>query len=156
MATAFDPDRAETIGDAVPVVQGVRRAAAGASGVSIYAVSDSGLLAYFPGPAGFLTSRVEVTLTDRKGTSETLKIPAGGYETPRASPDGKMIALSSNEGKEAAINVYSLAGTSTMRRLTYGGNNRYPVWSRDSRRLAFQSDREGDVGIFWQLWPQRQ
>jgi Tol biopolymer transport system component len=38
-----------------------------------------------------------------------------------------------------------------MRRLTYGGNNRHPVWSSDSTRVTFQSDREGDLGIFWQL-----
>jgi len=28
--------------------------------------------------------------------------------------------------------------------------DRYPVWNADSRRLAFQSDRDGDAGIFWQ------
>ena len=31
-----------------------------------------------------------------------------------------------------------------------GGANRYPVWSADGERVAFQSDREGDLGIFWQ------
>ncbi len=25
------------------------------------------------------------------------------------------------------------------------------IWSSDGRRLAFQSDREGDQGLFWQL-----
>ena len=28
--------------------------------------------------------------------------------------------------------------------------NRYPAWSADGARVAFQSDREGDLGIFWQ------
>ena len=37
-----------------------------------------------------------------------------------------------------------------MRRLTFGGNNRFPIWSADGQRVAFQSDREGDLGIFWQ------
>jgi eukaryotic-like serine/threonine-protein kinase len=37
-----------------------------------------------------------------------------------------------------------------MRRLTVGGRNRYPIWSADGARVAFQSDREGDVSIFWQ------
>jgi Tol biopolymer transport system component len=53
-------------------------------------------------------------------------------------------------GKEAIIYIYDLEGTSSMRRLTFGGSNRYPVWSADSRRVASQSDREGDHGIFWQ------
>ena len=39
---------------------------------------------------------------------------------------------------------------SSMRRLTFGGKNRLPIWSADSRRVAFQSDREGDAAIFWQ------
>ena len=37
--------------------------------------------------------------------------------------------------------TYDLSGSSSMRRLTYGGNNRYPTWS---------ADREGDAAIFWQ------
>ena len=37
-----------------------------------------------------------------------------------------------------------------MRRLTFGGNNRYPIWSPDGQRVAFDSDREGDRAIFWQ------
>jgi Tol biopolymer transport system component len=37
-----------------------------------------------------------------------------------------------------------------MRRLTLGGKNRYPVWSPDGQRIAFQSDRDGDPAIFWQ------
>ena len=37
-----------------------------------------------------------------------------------------------------------------MRRLTLGGRNRLPVWSADGERVAFQSDREGDLGLFWQ------
>jgi Tol biopolymer transport system component len=43
-----------------------------------------------------------------------------------------------------------LDGKTALRRLTFGGNNRYPVWSRDGQRVTFQSDREGDQAIFWQ------
>ncbi len=42
-----------------------------------------------------------------------------------------------------------LSGTSAMRRLTFGGNNRFPIWTSNNR-VAFQSDREGDLAIFWQ------
>ena len=37
-----------------------------------------------------------------------------------------------------------------MRRLTFGQKNRFPIWSGDGQHIAFQSDREGDLGIFWQ------
>ncbi len=36
-----------------------------------------------------------------------------------------------------------------MQRLTFGGNNRFPIWTANNR-VAFQSDREGDLAIFWQ------
>ncbi len=46
--------------------------------------------------------------------------------------------------------IYDVAGASSMRRLTLGGRNRVPVWSADGERVAFQSDRDGDLGLFWQ------
>ena len=54
------------------------------------------------------------------------------------------------DGKEASIWVYDLSGTSSMRKLTLTGANRFPIWSADGEHIAFQSDREGDKGIFWQ------
>ena len=46
--------------------------------------------------------------------------------------------------------IYELSGTTAIQRLTFGGNNRFPIWSFNSPRVAFQSDREGDLAIFWQ------
>ena len=43
-----------------------------------------------------------------------------------------------------------MSGASAMRRLTFGGRNKFPIWSGDGVRVAFQSDREGDQGIFSQ------
>ena len=34
--------------------------------------------------------------------------------------------------------------------MTFEGRNRFPIWSNDGKQLAFQSDREGDLGIFLQ------
>jgi serine/threonine-protein kinase len=80
-----------------------------------------------------------------------LGIPAGDYARPRISPDGQRIAFEVSDGKESNIWIYELSGATAMRRLTFGGNNRYPIWTADGRRIAFQSDREGDLAIFWQL-----
>ena len=46
--------------------------------------------------------------------------------------------------------MYDLSGTNSLKRLTFGGNNRLPIWSADGKRVAFQSDRDGDRAIFWQ------
>src|SRR5262249_7935993 len=52
--------------------------------------------------------------------------------------------------KASIIWIYDLAGGSSVRQLTLNGKNRYPIWTADSQRVAFQSDRDGDRAIFWQ------
>jgi len=58
--------------------------------------------------------------------------------------------MHSTEGNQSNIYVYDLSGRSALRRLTFEGNNRLPVWTSDGNRIAFQSDREKDRAIFWQ------
>ena len=52
------------------------------------------------------------------------------------------------DGKEANIGVFDLGTTNAPRPLTFGGANRYPIWA-NNERVAFQSEREGDIGIWW-------
>jgi Tol biopolymer transport system component len=66
------------------------------------------------------------------------------------SPDGRRIAFGSSDTGETSIWVYDRAAGGSPRKLTFGGHNRFPVWSFDSQRVIFQSDREGDLGLFWQ------
>jgi Tol biopolymer transport system component len=74
----------------------------------------------------------------------------GKYSVPRFSPDGKQAAIEVDDGKEVFIAIYDLSGIQAMRRLTFGGKNTNPLWTRDGQRIIFQSDREGDGGLFWQ------
>ena len=145
-AVPFDAKRRTVTGGPVPVVEGVRRGAA--SGAAHFSVSNTGSLVYVPGPVG--SSRMDLAFVDRKGTLEPLKLPPGPYEHPRVSPDGKRIAFGSDEGKDANVYIYELSGAIAMRPLTFGGRNKFPIWSGDGARVTFQSDREGDQGIFWQ------
>jgi serine/threonine-protein kinase len=87
---------------------------------------------------------------DRSGRFEPLKPPAAAFEFPRVSPDGRRLAFGTADENGAIIWVYDLSGTAAPRRLTFDGQgrNRYPVWSADSASVAFQSDREKDLGIF--------
>jgi Tol biopolymer transport system component len=46
--------------------------------------------------------------------------------------------------------IDDVSGATAIRRLTVGGHNRVPVWAADGEHVAFQLDRDGDLGIFWQ------
>ena len=87
---------------------------------------------------------------DRTGKVDFLKLPPATYLYPRLSPDGEELAVEIDSGNEASISIYDLSGRSALRRLTFGGRNRVPAWSADGQRLAFQSDRDGDLAIFSQ------
>ena len=150
-AIPFDARRLRTTGAQVPVVEGVSRSRGGATGTAQFSIADTGSLIYIPGPVSTSAQQFLVARLDRKGVMEPLALAPAAYEGPRVSPDGKWLAVGIVDDHEANIWVYDLAGTSASRRLTYGGRNRFPIWSADSRRVAFQSDREGDSSIFLQL-----
>ena len=149
-AVPMDLRRLEVTGGPVPIVEGVRRAAANITGAAHFGFSSTGSLIYVPGPVSTAVAQSDLALIDRKGGVEPLKLPPGPYQHPRASPNGTQIAFATDDGKEAIVWIYELGGTASMRRLTFGGKNRFPIWSADGQRVAFQSDREGDLGIFWQ------
>ena len=140
-ALPFDLRRLAATGPAVRVLEGVRHAAIPDAQFSI---SDSGTLVFVPGPASGATSYLDLALIDRKGTISPLNLPSGAYEAARVSPDGRRVAFGSDDGKEAIVWVHDLSGSSAPRRLTFGGRNKFPVWSPDGDRIVFQSDREGE------------
>jgi eukaryotic-like serine/threonine-protein kinase len=157
-AQPFDLQKWEFSGPRVPVVDGVRRGAA--SGATIQntrlfsaaqlVVSDNGTLVYVPGPSSPSGLRMQLVLTDRSGAITPLKMPPGPYYFPRSSPDGAQIVYGTDDGKEAAVWTHDLRGTASPQRLTFEGRNRFPAWSGDGQWIAFQSDRESDLGIFRQ------
>jgi Tol biopolymer transport system component len=146
----FDLDTLQVTGGPVPVLEGVRRATPPATGAAQFSVSRTGSLVYVPGPASLTGAQRDIVIADRNGDMTPLKLPPGPYAAPRASPDGKRVAFEMIDGKEAVIATYDLRGGTSIQRITYGGNNRFPVWSSDGKRLTFQSDREGDLAIFSQ------
>jgi serine/threonine protein kinase len=150
-AIPFDLGRLEVVGSPVPIVEGVRRARdTGNFAAAHFSISNTGSLVYLPGPTSIASIPRDLALMDREGTVRTLRLPARPYETPRFSPDGTQVAVGTDDGKDAIIWIHDLAGSSATRRLTLEGRNRFPIWSADGQRVAFQSDREGDLGIFWQ------
>ena len=144
-AVGFDPARQEVIGDAVPVIEGVSRPAV-TTGVVQFATSSTGTLLYVPGSVAAGAVERTIALADRAGTVTRLPIPPGPYVHVRASRDGARLAIGTDDGKEAFVSI-RIWGERPDARLTFGGRDRFPIWSPDGQRIAFQSDREGDLGI---------
>jgi serine/threonine-protein kinase len=149
-AVPFDLPTLAVTGGQVPVIDSVRLGGGvGAGRAAHFAFSNTGSLAYVPGPTS-VSAGQQLLLIDRGGQAEVLKLPPGRVEFPRVSPDGKRIAFGTTDGKEAVVSIYELSGASPGQRLTYGGNNRFPIWSGDGNHVAFQSDRDRDVAVFRQ------
>ena len=68
--------------------------------------------------------------------------------SPAWSPDGKMLAYVSFEGKTAAIWVQQLATGERRRVSARAGINGAPAWSPDGRRLALTLSRDGNLDIY--------
>jgi len=151
-AVPFDLTRREVTGGPIPVVEGVRRGffTNFSSGLAHFNVSENGTLLWVPATNTGLASPRDLAILDGRGGVEPLKLPARPYGSPRVSPDGRQIAVGTDDGKSADLWIYELSGAKSARQLTLDGHNRFPVWSADGQRVAFQSDREGDLAVFWQ------
>ena len=150
-AVPFDVKQLKKTGGQTPVVEGVRNSGV-TTGASQFSFADNGTLIFVPGPlsGGGATALRTLAYRDRAGNElERLKVPPRSYIFPRVSPDGKRVAVSTDDDKPD-IWIIDISGTSAPRQLTLGGNSRTPVWSTDGRRVAFRSNREGDDAIFWQ------
>ncbi len=142
MAVPFDPARLEIRGSAVPVVEGVAHATDGAAQ---YSVSDAGSLVYVSG--GVTSVQRKLVWVTRNGTEQVLGAPAQTYGYPRLSPDGRRVAVET----EDQIWLYDLT-RDTLTRFTFEGTaNQSPVWTPDGKRIAFYSNKEGPANIWWQL-----
>jgi eukaryotic-like serine/threonine-protein kinase len=142
MAVPFDPQRLTATGAAVPVLEGVLSTRFGAAQ---YSFSAKGSLVYVPG--GIQSAQLRLVWVNRSGAEQPLAVPAHAYVNPRLSPDGRRLAVEI----EGQIWLYDLS-RETLTRFTFEGDtNIRPVWILDGKRIAFTSDKEGPLNIFWQL-----
>ena len=92
--------RLRLMGEPAPLVQGVLRPTG--TGTAEFSVSDTGTLIYLPGPTTASSSRQSaLVLVDRKGHEEALKAPPAVYQFPRFSPDGKQVAVGTDDGNRS-------------------------------------------------------
>ena len=150
-AAGFNVRDRRTTGAPVAMVTGIGRRTQGGlpRPKASVDVSATGTLIYLAGSVSRSLDK-QIVFTDRSGRERVLTLAPDKYESPRISPDGKYLALNTNGAQEAAVFVYDLSETHSTRRLTFAGRNGLPLWSPDSTRLAFQSDRGGDTAIWVQ------
>jgi len=144
VAQPFDADRLATAGE--PVSLGEAPAPSEWTGGQVYSASDDGVLTRW----GIGLPNTELQWYDRAGkVVGDVPVPAGRYEKAFISPDGKRLAVlrrSSVTSRDIWLIDFDHPVPS---RFTFGTSYvDYPSWSRDGRRIAFESDRLGPMDIY--------
>jgi serine/threonine protein kinase len=109
-------------------------------------VTADGALAYFSAPSLNTAAR----WIDANGiVTSTLDVPPARYSDLSLSPDGsKAILVRSVSVTESSLWLADVARGNATLLSTGPGRNDAPVWSPDSTRVVFASDRDGPQDLF--------
>ena len=129
MAQAFDVNRSETIGDPFRIADDVSTAG---NGRSSFSVSETGALVYRTG-ANLVSA--QPSWFDRSGKLLGTIGEEGLYRQVALAPDGRKIAVEKFDGR-GSRDIWVLDNRGISTRLTFE-QALDPVWSMDSRQVAF-------------------
>jgi Tol biopolymer transport system component len=143
LGQAFDPDRLEVSGQPFLVSEHAGRSSAFQAAIS---VSGTNALAF----AKTLSLQGMLTWFGRDGTVTGTADVEGDHPDFRLSPDGKLLATSLLDPKTSTTDVWinDLERGSRLK-LTRGGQiSAAAIWSPDSARVVFRTNRTGAVELF--------
>ncbi len=110
-----------------------------------FSISDTGVLVYREAPA---PPQTQLSWFDRGGARLSIVGPAVSQDAPALSPDGTRIAVRRNLATPGREDIWVVkAATGVATRLTFDSGNFAPIWSPDSRWVAYGSQRPGPNGI---------
>ena len=136
MSQSFDADRLQLSGDAQPVAEHV-----GSAGSFAFFAAGGDVLAYRTGTSTTINSE-QLTWNDRKGAvlarvGETLAV-SGGTTSVAIAPDGRRAAVMISQVLNPDLWLVDLERGLPTRLTSSEAPEVAPVWSPDSRRLAFR------------------
>ena len=143
VAAPFHLEKLEVGEPRIPVLEDIRQRVS--SGLGSYGVSREGMLLYKRG--GEWIARRRVVWCDREGKVDPLSLPPAAYSGIRLSPDGQYLALSKFEKGATNLWIHDFTSERTTQ-LSFESSNFRPVWSPDSRWLAFVSFRLGPFAVY--------
>jgi dipeptidyl aminopeptidase/acylaminoacyl peptidase len=109
-------------------------------------VSSAGTIAYYSSPPTNTTA-TWIDVTGR--IAGTLSLPDGQYTDLSISPDGtRAVLVRSRSASESSLWLADLAHGGASPLSSGRGRNDNPVWSPDSSRIVFASDREGPFDFY--------
>jgi Tol biopolymer transport system component len=124
-----------------------------ANGRGAFAVSESGVLAYFQDSgagraAGLDSAEWHLAWASRSGQQISTPGPSAVYRGVEVSPDTKRIAVHRHEASGGDIWIVEPTGSET--RLTWDASqhNASPVWSPDGRDIVYSSLRNAKSGLY--------
>ena len=137
--SAFDSAKLELTGASVPLIDDL--AGDPTRGAGHFDISRSGTLLYRAGRES--QQKWPALWMDKAGQTKPLISDSALYITPRFSPDGKKLAISSRGAGGLAI--YDLE-KGTVNRFPYAG---YPAWTQDGKYLAVRDATPPGIAISW-------
>ena len=144
-AIRFDLARLETRGTEVPLLP--RLATTLNTGDGCFDVATNGTLVYVDGSGNVAAQARTLVWVDRAGKETPIPAPPRAYDHPRLSPDRTRVVLACRD-QEYDLWIWDLVGHAGLTRLTQDPNQDwFPVWTTDSQRVIFSSQR-GGISIF--------
>jgi serine/threonine protein kinase len=151
MAQPFDAAKFQLSGEAVVIAEGL---AIGINGGARVSVSTTGILTFrrlIEGVGGTNVGQRQLTWFDREGKVLGTVGEPGATNFLALSPDGTRVAFDRrSRSSRPNIWIYEFQrGISTQ--LTFNSaadGYGYPVWSGDSSRLVFSSNRDGALSLY--------